>query len=375
MGDVLRLSRSPVEIGPDQDYVALGMRSFGKGVIRYAPAKGSELTKLRHFSFGANALALSNIKAWEGAIAVTSQEDAQAIASSRFLFYVPQRDEVDVRYLRHYFLSSRGLTQIGQASPGSADRNRTLSMKAFEDIVVPLPDLIEQRRVADKLDAAMDRWAALQSLRGNMSGLQADLHESMIHSALESADDVVRMGNVVRLARTEIHITPDESYRTIGMRGFGRGIIHYQPTPGDELGKLRFYVFPEGALALSNIKAWEGAISVTSAAEDGYIASNRFLFYVPVNDRVNVSYLRHYLLGRQGLAQVSACSPGAADRNRTLGVKRFEEIEFKLPPRKIQDRVAATLDAVNERLSAAYAEPTLASLRPALLNAAFSGRL
>ncbi len=87
--------------------------------------------------------------------------------------------------------------------------------------------------------------------------------------------------------------------------------------------------------------AWEGGISVTQAEDAGYIASNRFFFYLPVDDRVNTSYLRHFLLSKQGLALVgSACSAGA-ERNRTLGRKRFEALTIPLPSRPCRTRLRA----------------------------------
>jgi type I restriction enzyme S subunit len=185
----------------------------------------------------------------------------------------------------------------------------------------------------------------------------------------------VRVGDIVALTRTEIEVAADNLYRAIGMRSFGKGVIHYAPAPGSELSKLRYFTFPQGALVLSNIKAWEGAIGVTGEDEVGHVASNRFLFYLPVDERVNISYLRHYLLSRSGLAQVSANSPGGADRNRTLGIKRFEQIEFPLPERREQDRVALALDTLNTQLASSCLEAALPALRPALLNAAFSGQL
>jgi type I restriction enzyme S subunit len=160
------------------------------------------------------------------------------------------------------------------------------------------------------------------------------------------------------------------------VKSFGRGIIHYPPTLGSDVSKLSYFTLPGDALLLSNIKAWEGAISVTTetVARD-YVASNRFLSYMPRDQRVNSSYLRHYFLSRRGLAQVSAASPGGADRNRTLGRKRFETLEIPLPPRAEQDRVARILDSFAGRVSKIHADPALDALRPSILNAAFTGQL
>nr|WP_260859616.1 restriction endonuclease subunit S [Streptomyces cupreus] len=240
---------------------------------------------------------------------------------------------------------------------------------------VPFPGLVEQRRIADKLDAVIDRVDSVIKLRDHLTALHSNLAESLIDSAVASANESARIGETLTFTRTPVEIDEAGIYRTIGIRSFGRGIIHHPDVSPDGLSKLSYFTFPEGALALSNLMAWEGGISVTQTEDAGYIASNRFFFYLPVDDRANTSYLRHFLLSRQGLALVgSACSAGA-ERNRTLGRKRFEALTIPLPPRPVQDHVASTLDRLAERLSTAYAEPSLAALRPSILNAAFTGQL
>jgi type I restriction enzyme, S subunit len=155
IGEILQAARTPVSVDPEAKYVAIGMKSFGRGIFHYPPASGAQLSKLRYFQFPAGALALSNIKAWEGAIGVSSKRDEVAVASNRFLFYVPRdSNRVDVRYLYHYFVSGPGLVEIGHASPGSADRNRTLSIQGFQNILVPLPAIEEQRRIVDLISSA-----------------------------------------------------------------------------------------------------------------------------------------------------------------------------------------------------------------------------
>ncbi len=374
IGDLLTLERIPIEVDQSATYSQIGIRSFGNGIFHREPCLGSELSKLKYFEVHPGRLVVSNIMAWEGAIAVTTEAERGFVGSARFLSYRKIGD-VDLRYLNYYFQSHSGKVLIRSVSTGTVTRNQTVSPKNFEKAKVFLPSVAEQRRIADKLDAALEKCKAVDALRLHASSVLASLREAMVHEALERSTETVRMGDVVTLKRDEVDVLPEKTYRPIGMRGFGRGMIRYAATPGSQLGKLRFYKFPNSALVLSNIKAWEGAIGVTSENEEEFVASNRFLFYVPKDSRVNISYLRHYLLGQKGLSQISACSPGAADRNRTLGVKRFENIRFDLPSRDTQDRVANTLDGLNERLSAAHSSPTLQALPPSLLDAAFSGQL
>lgn len=374
LGDVLALDRVAVDVDPDAEYRQIGIRSFGNGIFHRDPCLGTELSKLRYFEVRPGRLILSNIMAWEGAIGVSTDSERGFVGSARFLSYQAVGD-VDIRYLNYYFQTPEGRALIRSTSTGTVARNQTLSPSAFERATVPLPSRNEQCRVAEKLDASLARLSAVVDLRARILNLQSSLRESLVDAAISDDAPIVRVGNITTLARTEVEIEPDELYKAIGMRSFGKGIIRYAPTRGDKLSKLRYFSFPNDALALSNIKAWEGAISVTSEAEAGHVASNRFLFYRPVDDRANVSYLRHYFLSRPGLAQICAKSPGGADRNRTLGIKGFEAIELPLPSRCVQDRVATTLDALSVRIATAYEKRSLSALRPALLDAAFSGQL
>lgn len=154
VGDVLELQRRKVALDASEKYIELGLRSFGKGLFHKPPTAGAELGTKKVYRVQPGDLVISNVFAWEGALAVASESERGLIGSHRFMTWTPREtDEVDVRYLWHYFLSEPGLLRIRRASPGSAGRNRTLGIAAFEDAMIPLPDLLQQRRIAAHLDS------------------------------------------------------------------------------------------------------------------------------------------------------------------------------------------------------------------------------
>lgn len=163
IGSVLTLERLPVKPEPDKYYVQIGIRSFGNGIFHRDRALGSELGKLKYFEVQSDRLIVSNIMAWEGAIGVSTGNDAGCIASNRFLSY-RQSGDVDIRYLNYYFWSAKGRAAIRSTSTGTVVRNQTLSIKDFERLMVPLPSLEHQRRIADCLDTstASGRCSAIQ---------------------------------------------------------------------------------------------------------------------------------------------------------------------------------------------------------------------
>ena len=131
----------------------------------------------------------------------------------------------------------------------------------------------------------------------------------------------VRVGDVLALTRRAVVVNPALRYREIGVRSFGKGIFHKEPTDGAAIGGKRvFYVMP-GDLVLSNVFAWEGAVAVASEESAGCIGSHRFMTFVPIDDRLDVGWARWFFLSEPGLALIGKASPGSAGRNKTLAVK------------------------------------------------------
>lgn len=144
MAEVAPLVRRPVEIDPTASYPELGIRSFGRGTFHKPDLIGAELSWQKLFRIEEGDLAFSNIKAWEGAFAVAGPEDHGRVGSHRYLTCVPSPDCATAGFIWFYLQTPEGLTHIQAASPGSADRNRTLGQAALEAIEVPRPPLETQ---------------------------------------------------------------------------------------------------------------------------------------------------------------------------------------------------------------------------------------
>ena len=152
MAEVAPLVRRSVNIDISTRYREVGARSFGKGLFIKPDFDGAEVTWQKPVWIATGNLVLSNIKAWEGAIAVAGDEHEGCIASHRYITCVPDRRLASADFLRYYFLAKDGIEKIGFASPGTADRNRTLSVINLGKIEVPTPPLAIQKTF-DRLQA------------------------------------------------------------------------------------------------------------------------------------------------------------------------------------------------------------------------------
>ncbi len=151
VGDVLQLRRREVSLSPTADYTLIGVYSFGKGIFHREPKPGAELGDYRFFEIHPGDLVLSNIQAWEGAIAFATDKDAGTVGTHRFLSYVAKDDRVDTNWAKWFFLSEPGMELIRKAAPGSTTRNRTLAIERFENLQIPIPSIEDQRVAARRL--------------------------------------------------------------------------------------------------------------------------------------------------------------------------------------------------------------------------------
>ena len=365
---LLRLQRRSVEIEPDTTYQEIGVRSFGRGLFLKDPVSGVEIGSKRVFEIHEGDFVVSNVFAWEGAVGIAGAEHHGRIGSHRFMTWIPVSD-VKVDYLAEFFRSSRGVEALAAASPGSAGRNRTLSIANFEAIRVPLPSDADQERIAAHLSSlGVVASAARHAARIEPESL---LTRAVMHVA--AGQPQRSLGELLQRSRPWIQLDQSSTYRPIGVRGFGRGMIRYPETDADALSKLRYFAVKPGSLIVSNIKAWEGAVCTAWESDDGRIGSNRFLQYTVKDPAVTVEWIERYLLTPEGVALLSAASPGSADRNRTLSMEGFERILIPVPPIAAQRSIGALANTVARAEAVRDQRDVLAAaLLPAARNEIFN---
>lgn len=385
VGDVLRLDRKAVEPDPAIEYVSIGVRSFGKGIFHYEPKLGGELGSLRFFEVRPGSLVVSNIKGWEGAIAMASDQDAGSIASNRFLAYVPTDQSIDVSWARWYFLSERGIEQIQQASPGSADRNRTLAIERFEALEIPLPPIEEQRRAAARLDLILQGSTRLRLLSDRATAVDSALHEGSVDVLFSkitaSSQPVEELGDV----RGGIQRTPDREpganpARYLTVAHVGRDSIsfddprYFEVNP-EELARRRLesgdVLIIEGNGSAEQI----GRAALFPGSTESFVHQNHVIRVRP-GPAVEPDFLNLYLNSPPGRRAVQAQARTSSGL-RSLSVGRIKQIAVPVPALGDQRelvREVRRLQSQSSRLALlrTRSDTLRRSLLPAALNEVFA---
>jgi type I restriction enzyme S subunit len=162
MREVAPLVRRNVQLELNRQYKELGARSFGKGLFVKPDFDADSATWERPAWIKSGDIVFSNIKAWEGAIGIAKPEHDGYIASHRYLTAVVNPEIAHSEYLLYYLLSEAGLNAVNEASPGTADRNRTTKQSSLEVIHVPAPTVALQMQFVN-LKHTIEQAAAVRA--------------------------------------------------------------------------------------------------------------------------------------------------------------------------------------------------------------------
>lgn len=167
---------------------------------------------------------------------------------------------------------------------------------------------------------------------------------------MSKAWPTVSLGELLRLERRRVQVEPEKLYQEIGIYCFGRGIFHKAPRTGFEVGEKDLFLMKQGDFILQVTFAWEGAIAIVSAAEDGMYGSTRYPTFRVDESRCVPQFLLNYFKTEQGRQQLVKICPGSAGRNRVLSIKRIPEVLVPLPPLAEQRRVVARVEELATHL-------------------------
>jgi len=162
LGNALALDEDRVPLVPDTSYPQIGIRGFGGGLFRKAGVTAEETT-YRHFNrLGAGHFVVSQVKGWEGAVAVCDSEHAGLFASPEYRTFrcVPQ--VLRPTYFSYLCRTPWFHAKLAPATRGQGARRERLRPEMLQAISIPLPS-VETQEALEAVFARVERAAVLSN--------------------------------------------------------------------------------------------------------------------------------------------------------------------------------------------------------------------
>lgn len=138
---------------PGRPYLGLGVRSHFKGLMQRPNSNPDKIMMDTLYIVKEGDLVVNITFAWEGAVAIAGSQDDGGLVSHRFPTYRFNENIVLGELFRYVFPGKKFKYELGLASPGGAGRNRVLSKKEFLKIVIQVPSVEEQKKIAHLLNS------------------------------------------------------------------------------------------------------------------------------------------------------------------------------------------------------------------------------
>ncbi len=297
--------------------------------------------------------------------------------STEFIVFRAKEGYTDPNFVYYLVKSSFVRDPAIKSMVGSSGRQR-VQTDVVQNLIVPFPSLLEQRKIASILKSLDDKIALNTAINDNLEQQAQALFQELF---ITNADPNWRTGTIINLGTVIGGSTPSKAKPEYYTKN---GIAWI--TPKDlSINKSKFITHGENditELGLKNSSATvmpEGTVLFSSRAPIGYIAiaagnitTNQGFKSVVPNDEIGTAYVYYYL--KQNLSMIERLASGSTFKEVSGGT--MKSVPAIVPDSKTIEKFNSFCLPIFEQQKVLETQnQTLAGLRDSLLPKLMSGEL
>ncbi len=373
LGELLQPATHAVRVRRDEQYPNFGIYSFGRGLFAKPPISGMKTSATMLYQVHGGDFIYSRLFAFEGSYGLVDEKYDGSFVSNEYPSFSIDKERLVPRFLKFYFQFPEVWRDIAQGSKGVGSRRIRVQPDKVLAHEIPLPSVADQHVIVSRLDALAER---ARQVEAHLVSAERDAEYLLALRFRDAiADAPLRpLAEVAPLVRRQVVIDPEQSYTELGVRSFYKGTFQRRTVPGSDFSWQDLYRVHVGDLVFSNIMAWEQAIAIANAEDDGCVGNHRMLTCEVNAAKASAGFLWYYFTTDEGFAKIYAASPGTAARNRTMTAPALMAVQVPVPSVAVQvtfDRLQSDVTALKVEHSAI--RQGNAALMPATLERVFAG--
>jgi len=371
---VMTLDVDRVPVDPTQTYKMVGVYSFGRGLFRRKPILAGDTSYKFFCRLKAEHIVMSQLFGWEGALALSSPEYADSYVSPQFPTFLCDGDSLDRRFLAWLMRRPAFWEDLGTRTKGMGDRRRTLNPDALLRSVIPLPPLSEQQRIVARIEEVAAKIEEARRLRTEAAE-EAKAFASSLHLHM-AGERFLRLDAFLMLEEVRENVRLGQEYPQVGVKGFGEGLFEKESVDGSQTTYKAFNRLYFGAVVLSQVKGWEGALAVCCSDLSGRYVSPEYRTFRCVPELAKHEYLAVIFATPWFWTQLRNMTRGVGARRERIRPEQFLRIEIPMPTAEQQAWAMPVLASLSD-LGTLQAETAaeLDAMLPSILDKAFKGEL
>jgi type I restriction enzyme S subunit len=375
LAEILKPVSRPEPVDPEKTYRILGAHWYAEGLFVKDTLLGSQIRAEKVFRVEKGDFVYNRLFAWKGSFALATDANVGCYVSNEFPSFAINQDRADSRFLQRYFSRASAWEEaLGLSTGGTPTSRNRLKEEKFLAMEIPLPPLPEQQRIVARIEELAAKIDEARGLR-QKAAEEAEAFVTSFHAKL-AGTRMKKLDDILRLDEDLAAVTPTGSYPQVGIKSFGAGLFAKSAVTGSDTTYKTFNRLYEGALILSQVKGWEGAVAICPATLAGWFVSPEYRTFRCVEDQARPGYLAPLVRTRWFWEKLGPATRGVGARRERTRPEQFMNIEIPIPTIENQaqgERVFTQVDALKKLQTETTAE--LDALLPSLLDKAFKGDL
>ncbi len=262
-------------------------------------------------------------------------------------------------FIFRHLNSPRYIDFITSIQRGNANQSN-IAVKDLFDYPLSTTDREEQNKIADFLSSVDTKISLLKEKHILLTQYKKGVMQKLFKQDIRFKDEngnafpdwqEKAMGQVLTPEVREI-VKPKDKYLALGIRSHMKGTFQKADSDPEAIAMDKLFVVRPNDLVVNITFAWEGAIAIAKAEDDGGLVSHRFPTYTFKKNDATHRYFKHIIQLKRFKHMLDLISPGGAGRNRVLSKSEFLKLKWELPSVKEQEKIADFLDTLDNKLDA-----------------------
>jgi type I restriction enzyme S subunit len=253
--------------------------------------------------------------------------------------------DLDSHFAALYFSSSRAKEQMHRHGGGTNISN--LSQDILADVLIPVPNLAEQKAIAAVLsawDRAIAQTTALFDAKERLKlGLMQQLLSGRRRFKGSKANwSACHIGDLLTEVRRNVSVEDDTSYRLVSVRRNSGGMFDREPRPGRDIGYSKLMTVETGDFLIARRQVIHGATTIVRKRFHGAYVSDAYATLVPKPGvALHMPFLDILSQAPRMYYSAFRCSYGVAIEKMVFHLEWFLRETVCIPPTiEEQERIA-----------------------------------
>jgi len=380
-----------ITLDDNEKYKQVTIKLYGKGVVLRQIKKGIEIKTKKQFLIRKGQLIYSKIDARNGAFGIVPEELDGAIITNSFSVFDINKNLVNPQYL-FLVTSSRFFQKICERFSSGTTGRRNINDDTLLNLKIPLPSLEEQNRLVanynTKIKLANDQEKKTKALEQEIEaylfevlgiekleeketkkGLQFVLFKNTSRwdtlflighiPILKSKFEILKFSDVIlnfnkdtnnESVRINTKDYPDKEFHYIGMEHIEKEtgkLLELKKVKGKEI-KSQTLKVPKEFYIYGKLRPYLNKYWINETDLNNIICSSEF-FVFNIKEGVDKYYFLNVLSSQFIQTQISDKTSGA--RMPRINEEIFFNLQFPLPPLKIQKLIANHISALKQQIN------------------------